>query len=108
MVGRPRKDPESARAPTHARGKLPNAEVQALADLALLGWETGLPRELADSLGGTWTFLAVRDPEAALELTRAIPDALPRTTRVSQRELGTDHAREVMASMVLALAEPVV
>ena len=98
----PHPDAEPARAL-----KLPDAEVQALADAALTAWDSGLPQDVPDSLGGLWNFTAVRDPLAALELIRSLPDARPRDSRVSQIELGTEHARHIVAARVLALAEPV-
>ena len=103
QAARPRKNP----IPEPRPGKLPQAEIQTLADHALQAWETGLVCERADSLGGGWTFLPVRDPQAALELVRSALDAEPRRSRVSQVELGTEHARHLLASRVLALAEPV-
>jgi hypothetical protein len=86
---------------------LPDAEVQALADLALRAWENG--RELArvDSLGGSWTFLAERTPEARLLLTRRVREEDPRTSYLSGLELGAEATAPVtVASRILALAVP--
>lgn len=107
MAGRPPK--------TASRAKLPNAEVQALADTALRAWEGGAPEHVVDSLGGVWDFLAVRDPAAALEISRLTyvragaedQEEVTHRARIPGNELGaTDNVAVVLASRVLALADP--
>lgn len=90
---------------------LPDTEVQALADLALKAWESGVEHVHIDTLLGQWTFLQLRDPEAGLSLSRVTqagtPDERTVASWVSGRELGGhDHVRVLLASRVLALAAP--
>lgn len=88
--------------------QLPSDELQALADVALAAWESGVGKDRSDSVGGVWRFLPVRDPYAGLEITLIpAPEEPPRRTLVSQRELGTEQVRTSLASIILALSEPV-
>lgn len=86
--------------------KLPNAEVQALADLALRAWESGGREYAEDTLGGRWLFQPVRDANTRLEITRATDDGPELVRALSARELGVAEPGPMVASVILALACP--
>jgi hypothetical protein len=94
-------------APRKRNESLPDAEVQELADTALKAWEVGTEQGRTDSLGGVWTFLSVRSPEAALTLHRRLHEGPQISARVSGLEIGAHNAiRAKLASMVNAIVSP--
>src|SRR4051812_1362346 len=94
-----------------APAKLPNDEVQALADAGIRIWEGGFAVEIDDTLHGAWLFMPCRDERSRLEFSYIAPgdedgDAPARTGVISALELGSDEARNILAARILALAEP--
>lgn len=103
--------PAKKRVPSDEPAPLSNAEVQALADKAMAVWESGVPDEAVDAHGAVWTFEPVRDAGSRLILRRYVrnadgDDELAGETQVSAMEFGADAAPAIVASRVLALAEP--
>lgn len=100
----------TAKSAATARPKsLPNDEVQALADMALAAWESGIEATPLDTLGGEWSMLPERSAISGLWLIRVTgvePDALVSKQFVNAADLGKEQVRHDLASRVNAVVSP--
>lgn len=97
--------PAPAPRPKH----LPDAEVQALADMALLAWESGIEARPLDTLGGEWSMLPERSATSGLWLFRTLgeePDAVVSRQFVNAADMGVEMVRHSLAARVMALVNP--
>ena len=102
-MARPRKDASAAAIPAF---RFTDAEIAALADMALAAWESGVEHATTDRLGAVWTFLPRHDdPPTRLEVTRTYQGAAE-ALRLTGAELGVDQPAVMLASRILALVEP--
>lgn len=91
------------------RNGLEPAEVQRLADTALLTWEKGVEVELLDSKGDGWRMLPERSATSGLWLYRTPADvegAEPIRRFVNAADLGVEQVRAMLAALILGMAEP--
>jgi hypothetical protein len=97
--------------------KLTDAEIERLAGVAIDTWESGLDARATDAAGGLWAFAVVRDARTRLTAELTLPPkkqadgedgepAVVRHTEVDAAVLGTENARAVLASRILAVTQP--
>jgi len=99
----PKKPPPKA--PPIPPMRLRDEEIAALARMAWGAWESGTEHATTDRVGGVWVFTVEREPVIRLRLQRTDSEGVV-AQEVTGQELGIEAVEAMLASRVLAMAEP--